>query len=106
MKSSTLGSPLLSGCIIFIPGVFTLPLPFSTGLETFSQLVWKSAEGTVSMDKALGFPPKSTCLALDRVLMAPDLFGDSVMWFPLGHLVIISMLHCFEENKAASFRKI
>lgn len=25
---------------------------------------------------------------------------------PLGHLVIISMPHCFEKNKPASFRKI
>lgn len=48
------GSPFLSGCIAFTPWALILPLPFSAGLETFSQLVWKSAEGTVSMDSPRG----------------------------------------------------
>lgn len=92
------GSPFLSGCISFTPWVLILPLPFSAGLETFSQLVWKSAEGTVSMNSPRGlcdFLQNLSCLALDRVLMAPDcpsgstgrdkgyrfgLYRDTVIW--------------------------
>ena len=70
MRSATHWVPFLNRSIAFTPWVLILPLPFSTGLETFSQLVWKSAEGTVSMDSPRGlwdFLQNLSCLALDSL---------------------------------------